>query len=51
MFSLEFCIYINYQPSAKVGKQDAKRLKRLYPCNISQEITRRYVPDKQGNKP
>lgn len=51
MISLEFCIYINYQPSAKVGKQDAKGLKRIYPCNISQEITRRCVPDKQGNKP
>lgn len=51
MFSLEFCIYRNYQPSAKVGKEDAQGLKRIYPCNISQEITRRCAPDKQGNKP
>lgn len=51
MFSLEFCIYINYLSSAKVEKQNIQGLKRIYSWNISQEITKRCAPDKQGNKP
>lgn len=30
MFSLEFCIYINYLSSAKVEKQNIQGLKRIY---------------------